>query len=121
MGSMDRPGRRPLVLYKRWRLRPGVTLEDVVALVQRQVLPAYQRLSSEATLGLELALDGTSVVAIQRWSSSDAQEAVVSADGYTNRWASYEPSLKEWDRLVEFVDEWSAVDVDLGGRPVTSH
>lgn len=112
---------RPLVLYKRWKLRPDVRPEDVVALVQQQVLPAYQRLSDDVTLGLELSLDGTSVVAIQRWVSSDAQEAAASSDGYAKWWADYQPSLAEWDRLLEFVCEWSTLDVDLRGRDLPDH
>lgn len=107
---------RPLVLHKRWQLRPGVLSEDVVALVQQQVVPAYQRLSDDVTLGLELSLDGTSVVSIQRWASRESQEAVMSSDGFASWWADYQPALAEWDRLLEFVSEWSTVDVDLRSR-----
>ncbi|WP_380164802.1 hypothetical protein [Jannaschia sp. R86511] len=110
---------RSLVLHKQWQLRPGVSPDDVVALVQQQVLPAYQRLSDDVTLGLELSLDGTSVVAVQRWLSPEAQEAVVSSDSYSAWWADYQPALAEWDRLLAFVSEWNTVDVDLRGRDAT--
>ena len=116
MSGMDSPAHRPLVLYKRWRLRPAATLEDVVDLVGRQVLPAYRRLSDDVVLGLELASDGRSVVAIQRWSSSSAHEAATSGDGYASWWAGYEPTLVEWDRLVDLVDEWGSLDVTLDDR-----
>ena len=107
------------MLHKRWQLRPGVHPDDVVALVQQQVFPAYQRLSDDVTLGLELSLDGTSVVAVQRWVSREAQEAVASSDSYAGWWANYQPALAEWDRLLEFVSEWSTVDVDLRGQDLT--
>ena len=113
---MNGYGDRPLVLHKRWRLRTGVTLEDVEDLVRRQILPAYRRLSGEVELGLELALDGRSVVAIQRWSSSRAHRAAMSGDGYASWWIGYEPTLVEWDRLVVLVDEWNSLDVDLDDR-----
>ena len=102
---------RPLVLYRRWQLRPDVTLEDVLNLVRRQVLPAYRRLSDEVTLGLGLALDGRSVVAIQRWSSSRSHEEAMAGERCVSWWAGYEPVLVEWDRLVDLVDEWSSFDI----------
>ena len=102
------------MLYKRWSLRPGVVLDQVLAFVLRDIQPAYRRLSGEVKLGLELSLDGSSVVAIQRWSSQEAHAAVLSAAPYADWWADYEPRLAEWDRLVEFVDEWSSLDVALG-------
>jgi quinol monooxygenase YgiN len=102
-----------LVLYKRWSLRAGVDVRDVAALVQRETLPAYRRLSAEVTLGLEVALDDTSVMAIQRWSSRAAHEAVTSSDHYTAWWTGYGPLLARWDDLVEFDSEWSSLEVDL--------
>lgn len=60
-----------------------------------------------------LALDGASVVAVQRWESREAQEAATSSDSYGDWWAEYQPALAEWDRLLEFVSEWSSVDVEL--------
>lgn len=107
---------RTLVLYKRWKLRPDVRPGDVVVLVQQHVLPAYQRLSDDVTLGLELSLDGTSLLAIQRWASREAQEAVTSSDRFAGWWADYQRALVEWDRLLEFDGEWSTVDVELGGQ-----
>lgn len=106
----------PLVLYKRWQLRPDVHPDDVVALVQQQVLPAYDRLSEDVTLGLELSLDGTSVVAIQRWTNREAQRAATSSDSYARWWADYQPALAEWDRSLKFVSEWSTVEADLRGQ-----
>lgn len=105
---------RQLVLYKRWSLRAGVEVEDVLALVQREVQPAYRRLSGQVQLGLELSLDGSSVVAIQRWSSQEVHAATVSGMSYSEWWADYEPRLAQWDRLVEFVSEWSSVEMELG-------
>ena len=116
MSGMDSPGHQPLVLYKRWRLHPDVTPEDVVDIVRRQVLPAYRRLSDEVSLGLELALDGRPVVAVQRWSNSRAHEEAASGEKYASRWVTYEPTLVGWDRLVDLVDAWGSLDVALDDR-----
>lgn len=102
-----------LMLYKRWRLRDGVEVRDIAALVQREILPTYRRLSAEVTLGLEVSLDGASVIAIQRWSSPTAHDAATSSGHFTQWWTDYEPLLARWDRLVEFDAEWSSIDVPL--------
>jgi hypothetical protein len=101
---MDAPVRQ-LVLYKRWSLRAGVDVEDVLDLVRREVQPAHRRLSGQVQLALELSLDGSSVVAIQRWPSQEVHAATVSGPSYSEWWADYEPRLAAWDRLVEFVSE----------------
>ena len=113
MDAVSNPGRRPLVLYKRWALRSSVTPADVASFVARHIRPAYRRLSPEVTLRLELSLDGASVVAVQRWTSGDAHEAATSAEAYTSWWAEYEPVLEQWDRLVGFVSEWESMELDL--------
>lgn len=63
-----RPNERPVVLYKRWRLRDGVSREQVTELVANRIVPHYRRLSSDAVLDLEATDKGT-LVAIQRWPS----------------------------------------------------
>lgn len=113
MDEMSRPDHRQLVLYKRWSLRAGVSADDVAALVREQIQPAYRRLSPEVTLGLEVAVDHRSIVAIQRWTSTAAHQAATSAKTYATWWAEYEPSLQQWDQLVDLTSEWSTFDVDL--------
>ena len=57
---------RRLVLHKRWRLRDGVTVDQVAALVRNRIVPHYRQLSDDVRLGLEV-LDASHVLAIQRW------------------------------------------------------
>ena len=53
-----------LTLYKRWSLRPDVTVDDVRRFVVERILPAYERLSPDVELGLEAEADGRSVIAV---------------------------------------------------------
>jgi len=104
----------PLTLYKRWVLRPGVTPEDVRDVVVTLILPAYRRLSGDVSLGLEIDNEHRSIVAVQRWASRERHRMVTTGADYERWWAGYAPLLDEWDRLVEFDDEWSTVVVGLG-------
>lgn len=115
--EVDSPDSRPLVLCKRWRLRPGADPDEVATFVRERVVPAYRRLSDEVTLGLQVATDGGSVVAVQRWSSGAAHAAVVSSGTYQGWWAGYEPCLVDWDAMVDLEDEWSSTEIDLGAPP----
>lgn len=107
----------PLTSYKRWTLRAGVSVDDVRAFVEERIAPAYRRLSEHVDLGLEVDTDGRSILAVQRWTDSAAHRAATSGTGYEVWWATYEPSLTEWDRLVDFDSEWSTFDVDLRDHP----
>ena len=114
MDGVSRPDHRQLVLYKRWTLRAGASVDDVAALVREHIAPAYRRLSPEVTLHLEVALDNRSIVAIQRWSSTAAHRAATSAGTYATWWSEYESALQQWDQLVDLTSEWSSLEVDLG-------
>lgn len=103
----------PLTLYKRWTLRRGVTHEDVRRLVRERIQPAYRRLSGDVELGLELDMDGRSIVAVQRWASGTSHQAATTGAAHERWWAEYEPELDDWDLLVEFDDEWSTYELDL--------
>ena len=96
---------REFVGYKRWRLHGAVTPEQVADFVRERIEPAYAALSAEVSLGLEESDDGT-MVALQRWTSREARERAMSGPGFEGWWEAYVPVLEEWDRLVEFVDEW---------------
>ncbi len=110
---MDQPDPRPVTMYKRWSLRDGVTVEEVAAFARQHIQPAYQRLSPDVTLGLEMAGDGLSIVAVQRWTSGGARDAATSGERYAIWWAANERTLELWDQLVIFADEWKSVEVDL--------
>lgn len=105
-----------LILYKRWRLRSEVTVSAVHRFVEQQIVPRYAALSPDVVLDLEADSDGLSVLAIQRWRSTEAHLRATIGPEYEHWWSEYAPRLAEWDRLVDFVDEWSTVPVDLAGR-----
>jgi hypothetical protein len=111
------PDKRQLTLYKRWTLRPGVTDQDVRRVVEQQIMPAYAALSREVELGLELDIDGHSILAIQRWRTIDARASATMGAEYADWWMDYEVVLGEWDRLVEFVAEWSTITIELNPGP----
>ena len=96
---------RTVVGCKRWRPRDGVAPERIAGFVRERILPAYAVLSAEVSLGLEECDDGT-MIALQRWTSHEARESALSGPGFEGWWQTYVPVLEEWDRLVEFVDEW---------------
>ena len=102
-----------LVLYKRWSLRPGVTVDAVRRFVEQEIVPRYASLSADVELGLEADTDGSSVLAIQRWSSVEAHQQATTGARYDAWWSEYEPRLTAWDDLVDFADEWTTTPVDL--------
>ncbi|MGC1208533.1 MAG: hypothetical protein WA880_11320 [Ornithinimicrobium sp.] len=88
----------------------------MAAVVREHIRPAYQRLSPDVALGLEKDADGSSIVAIQRWTSGAARDAATAGEHYATWWADYEPCLERWDQLVTFAAEWNSFEVDLGSR-----
>jgi hypothetical protein len=106
---VERPG-TGLTTYKSWRLRPGVVLDDVVALVTERVAPHYALLSDEVELGLE-RIDDDTVLAIQRWSSRRVRDAAMQGPAFESWWAAYQPALAAWDAALEYVDEWEGEDL----------
>jgi hypothetical protein len=102
-----------VTLYKRWRLRSGSTVSDVRRFVEHEIVPRYASLSADVTLELEADSDGLSVLAIQRWRSAEAHLTATTGARYEQWWSEYEPRLAAWDSLVEFVDEWATVPVNL--------
>jgi hypothetical protein len=105
-----------LTLYKRWSLRPDVTVDDVRRFVVERILPAYERLSPDVELGLEAEADGRSVIAVQRWSSVLAHESAFTGASFEKWWVDYQPTLVDWDELVTVLDEWTTHLVDLPER-----
>jgi primosomal protein N'' len=106
-----------VILYKRWRLRSGATVSAVRRLVEHEIVPRYASLSPDVVLDLEADSDGLSVLAIQRWRSAEAHVRATTGAEYEEWWREYEPRLAEWDRLVDFVDEWTTVRVHLATTP----
>lgn len=110
---MDDNDARPVTLYKRWVLRPGVTAEDVQRFVQQRIEPAYRLLSDDVELGLEFDHDGRSLLAVQRWTSGEHHWLATTGAAYRRWWGGYEPSLVEWNVLVEFDTEWQTTVVPV--------
>jgi hypothetical protein len=101
---------RTVILYKRWRLREEVTLDDVVALVTQAVAPHYGALDTRVVLGLE-AQGGDAILAIQRWPSRDVLAQATTSPRFQDWWQAYQPVLAAWDALVEFDSEWETEDL----------
>lgn len=94
--------------YRRWRLRDGVDVTDVDALVRHRIVPHYGRLDPAVRLGLE-SIDGSrSILAIQRWPDRTRYQRALASTGFAAWLAAYRPILQEWDGLVEFETEWAA-------------
>ncbi len=112
-GSAAAAGALPLVAYKRWRLRAGVSVDQVAGFVGTRIVPAYRALSGAVTLGLQADLDGATVLAVQRWVTREQRDQAMHGSAFEAWWAGYEPALVDWDELVEFVDEWETSEVPL--------
>ncbi len=106
----ERSTDRPVILYKRWLLREGATLGDVVELVRNDIAPHYRTLDPRVQLGLEAHGDG-SVLAIQRWPSRDVLDQAMTGRRFQEWWAAYQPVLAAWDELVELDGEWETQDL----------
>jgi hypothetical protein len=109
---MNTPG-EGLTFYKRWSLRRGVTIEAVRRFVEQEIVPRYTALSPDVELGLEADVEGLSVLAIQRWRSTEAHHLATTSATYQAWWSEYEPHLAAWDDLVDFADEWTTVPINL--------
>ena len=96
------------VTYRRWRLRPGVELADVVDLVRDRIEPHYRVLDPDVRLGLELIDGSRSVLAVQQWPDRDRFTAATTSAGYPAWLAAYRPALLRWDELLEFETDWTA-------------
>jgi hypothetical protein len=99
------------VLYKRWRLRPDVTPDQVAEFVVERIMPEYRRLSPDVELGLELLADRTAVLAIQRWRDRSALERALGAPTYPSWLAEYQPVLEMWHEIVDFDVEWETTEL----------
>lgn len=102
-----------LTTYKRWSLRRGISVETVRRFVRDEIVPAYRRLSDAVELGLEVEVDRTRVLAVQRWRSVDARRAAMRGPAFDRWWDDYRAVLERWDELVEFVDEWETSELAL--------
>jgi hypothetical protein len=102
---------RRVILYKRWLLRAHVHIGELAELVRDEIVPMYSRLSDDVALGLEHCADAQSVLAIQRWRSRRALESATDGPAFERWWSGYQPTLARWDALVEFDDEWEAVEL----------
>lgn len=108
-GAVSVVGPCPVVLYKRWTLRPGVTAEVVGEFVLERIIPMYRQLSGDVDLVLEAVSGEPTVLAIQRWRTEDALREAFEGPAFVAWWADYELVLIDWDRLVELDDEWQTV------------
>lgn len=70
-----------VALYKRWLLRPGVQVDDVIRLIRTQVVPSYRNLSPHVTLELHV-VEETMVLAVQRWTSRAELDAALAPDRF---------------------------------------
>lgn len=101
--------------FKRWRLRPAASLEQVADLVRAEIAPHYSTLSERVTLGLDRVVtendQANVIIAIQRWDDRVAFDAAFNSDGFATWWQEYQPTLERWGALVEFEDEWETESV----------
>ena len=97
----------PLTTHKRWRLRHGIAVAEVLGLVSERIVPHYAELDDGVELGFEV-IDDRTVLATQRWPSRAARDAVMSGAAFDSWWEAYVPILVRWDELVELIDEWEA-------------
>lgn len=97
--------------YKRWRLRDGVDVADVTALVRDRIVPHYRRLDPDVRLGLERIDGSRSILAIQRWPDLARHEQVLASAGFAGWLDACRPILQQWDEMVEFESEWEALDI----------
>ena len=95
--------------YRRWRLRDGVDIADVVDIVQRRIIPHYRRLDPAVRLGLESVDGSRAVLAVQRWPDRCHHRRATSGPDFDSWFERYRPILHDWDRLVEFEAEWETV------------
>ena len=96
------------VTYKRWRLKAGKQEADLIDLVRNEIAPHYATLKSDVRLGLHRIRDSSSYLALQEWQSRAVWETVTSSDVYRSWLHAYEPTLAQWDQLMEFEDAWEA-------------
>lgn len=96
---------RGVTLYKRWRLRDGVTIDQVRVLVVSAIVPHYRTLCDDVVLGLE-AVGPREVLAIQRWPDRSTLETTMQGPRFDDWWQAYQPILAVWDAALEYVDEW---------------
>lgn len=101
---------RAVTLYKRWVLRDGASLDDVVGLVKERVTPHYRALAADVVLGLEAEGDDA-VIAVQRWPGRDSLDQAMGGAGFQDWWEAYQPVLAAWDALLEFHSEWETEDL----------
>lgn len=97
------------ITYRRWRLRPGVAVQEVVDLVQARIVPHYAALDPTVELELEEleGIDGPGdLIAVQRWPDRGRHDSAMAGTAFEEWWSTYQPLLAAWDRLVEFVAEW---------------
>lgn len=90
--------------YKRWRLREGVPVADVLALVRDGIEPHYSRLDPAVRLGLQ-RLGSGDLLALQHWPDRTHRDRAMSGPAFECWWDDYRPLLQRWDALVELVDE----------------
>jgi len=103
---------KEFVRYKRWKLKDTRQETALVALVRNDIVPQYRKLEGCIRLGLHQITGTQSYLALQHWKSRAAWETTTLSDYYTSWLGEYQPMLDQWDRLMEFEDEWEA-EVEL--------
>ncbi|MBV7334798.1 antibiotic biosynthesis monooxygenase [Chloroflexi bacterium TSY] len=105
------------ITFKRWSLNEGRQESELVALIQNEIVPTYQKLPGCISIGL-LRIDGTrAYLATQHWESRAARDAATSSAFYQEWFESYKPTLERWDELMTFEDEWESEDIPLVRLP----
>lgn len=94
--------------YRRWRLRPGAEVADVVELVRERIEPHYRTLDPAVRLSLDLIDGSRAVLAVQHWPDRARFTAATTSADYPAWLAAYQPALRRWDELLEFETEWTA-------------
>ena len=99
------------ITFKRWTLRDGHQESELLGLVQKDIIPHYEKLPGCLRLGL-LRIEGTrAYLALQYWKSREAWQAVTASDAYSAWLEAYKPILERWDKIVALDEEWETEDV----------
>lgn len=97
--------------YKRWTLKDGRDEVELVEIVSARIIPHYRRLDPEVRLRL-LRVEGTrSYLALQDWPSRRRWESAMASEAFKAWFREYEPTLRDWDELVELEAEWETEEL----------
>jgi quinol monooxygenase YgiN len=99
------------ITFKRWTLKDGRQKSELVNLVREEIIPHYEKLPGCLRLGLLRIDDTRSYLALQHWENRDSWHTTTNTDYYKSWYEAYEPTLKRWDGIMTFEEEWDSQDL----------